>query len=71
MTPKVIHLLMIMYTFLTDGKTYGFPLSSLYVPAPRFTLFGLESFLNASVKPRIASGGPSSTCDHQLKHKKC
>ena len=32
-------------------------------PAPKFIFCGCESFLNASVMPRIASGGPCSTWD--------
>jgi len=48
-------------TSLTLGRTYGFPLSSLYAPTPRLILFLLESFLKASVTPKMASGGPIST----------
>ena len=53
-----------MNTFLTDGKMYGFPLSSLYAPTPKLIFFGLLSALNASVTPRIGSGGPISTFGH-------
>ena len=50
-------------TFLTDGKTKGFPLSSLYAPTPKFILLGFVSLLNASLTPKIGSGGPISTDD--------
>ena len=49
----------------TDGRTKGWPASSLYAPTPRFIFLGLESFLKASVTPRMASGGPISTPDQK------
>ena len=42
-------------TSVLDGS------NSRYAPTPRLIFSGNESFLNASVIPRIASGGPSFT----------
>jgi hypothetical protein len=39
------------YTFCTHFKITGFPLSSLYAPTDKFTLFVAGSFLNASATP--------------------
>nr|SVE74488.1 EOG090X0F73 [Daphnia barbata] len=42
----------------------GLPLSSRYAPTPKFIFLGFVSRLNASVTPKIGSGGPISTWDH-------
>ena len=44
---------------MTDSKTYGLLLSSLYAPTPKFIFFEFESLLKASVTPKIGSGGPA------------
>ena len=53
-----------LLTFLTVGKTHGLPWSSRYAPMATLTLLGRGSFLWASTRPNMASGGPCSTPDH-------
>uniref|UniRef100_A0A1B0BHB7 Uncharacterized protein n=1 Tax=Glossina palpalis gambiensis TaxID=67801 RepID=A0A1B0BHB7_9MUSC len=49
----------------TQGSTQGLPQSSRYAPTPRLRRLGFLSRLNASVTPRIGSGGPISTSSNQ------
>uniref|UniRef100_A0A1A9V4K7 Uncharacterized protein n=1 Tax=Glossina austeni TaxID=7395 RepID=A0A1A9V4K7_GLOAU len=49
----------------TQGSTQGLPESSRYAPTPRLRRFVFLSRLNASVTPRIGSGGPISTSSNQ------
>ena len=58
MSRKPLHLLL---TFLTVGRTRGFPCESRYAPMARLTFSGRGSFLCASTRPKMASGGPCST----------
>lgn len=46
-----------LVTLRTHWKTQGYPLSSLYAPIPKFTLFLSVSALYASAVPRIGSAG--------------
>ena len=46
---------------LTDGKTNGFPSAPRYAPTPTESLRSSESAANRELRPRMASGGPSST----------
>lgn len=52
----------------TDGKTHGFPVSSLYAPTPRFTFVGDGFFANSSFNPRILSAGASGIWAQVLMH---
>lgn len=48
----------------THFKTGVRPLSSLKTPTLKLSFSGRASFLNASVKPKIESGGAAVTCSN-------
>jgi hypothetical protein len=59
--PAAVHCSSLLPTFFTTSSTSGCSSSVRYAPTPKFSLLGSVDFLNASLTPRIGSGGAIST----------